>query len=327
MIIFLLASIISGCASVHSPDLVPSVHSPEPILADNAKANCIYSKLGAPLQRVEHYTGIVYNCIETFSDSGHTWSDWVSPWIIHNAKYNGWLAADPSKRQIIFTQNIIPANTTSNPNWLADCAAGSYNTYARQFATNLVDTGFGHSVIRLGVEMNGTWNVGSLGTTVAEWHQWGRCFAQEVQAMRGVPTSHLLFDWDVNANYRNIPLADFYPGNSYVDIIGIDAYDDSGISLPPVGNPTRWAILAGEPEGLNAVAAFAAEHGKPLSIPEWGTVTTQGDDGGYVSKMGAFIANNDIAFECWFNTGDDGIFQLNRAHAPLSVAAYIKAFR
>ena len=144
--------------------------------------------------------------------------------------------------------------------------------------------------------------------------------------MRGVPASHLLFDWDVNANYRNIPLADFYPGDSYVDIIGIDAYDDSGISLPRVVNSTRWATLAGEPEGLNALAAFAAEHGKPLSIPEWGTVTTQGDDTDYVSKMGTFIAYHDVAFQCWFNAGDDSIFQLNPSQAPLSLAAYIKAF-
>ena len=54
--------------------------------------------------------------------------------------------------------------------------------------------------------------------------------------MRGVPASHLLFDWNVNANYRNIPLADFYPGDSYVDIIGIDAYDEAAYFFP------RWKL-------------------------------------------------------------------------------------
>ena len=297
------------------------------IQTGDSKTNCIYARVGAALQQVERATGITYSCIETFSTADPGWSDWVSPWLTHTGSaYKAWLAADPTVRQIVLTQNIIPDTAASDPNWTAECAAGKYNAYAGQLAKNLVNAGFGYSVIRLGVEMNGTWNVGSLGATVVEWLQWARCFAQEVQAMRAVPGSHLLFDWDINANYRNIPLADFYPGDAYVDIIGIDAYDNSGISLPRVSNPARWAALAREPDGLDAIAAFATAHGKPLSIPEWGTVTTQGDDGDYVIHIGAFVANNDVAFQSWFNAGDDDIFQLNPVKAPLSVAAYVKAF-
>ena len=144
--------------------------------------------------------------------------------------------------------------------------------------------------------------------------------------MRAVPGSHLLFDWNVNASYRNIPLADFYPGNAYVDIIGIDFYDTSGQPLPPVGNPERWTALSRQPESLMEVAAFAAAHHKPLSFPGWATVGSQGDDAAYVTSMGAFIAHHDIAFQSWFDAGDNGILQLTAGGAPRSLRAYIEAF-
>lgn len=293
----------------------------------NSKTDCIHVALGTPLRQAEQNTGIRFNCVETFSNVDPTWFDWISPWVIRNGYgYKAWLATDPTSRQIILTINLIPDIVAHDPEWLEKCSGGDYNTYARELSRNLVDSGFGHSVIRLGAEMNGTWNVGSLGTTVTEWHQWGECFAQEVQAMRTINGNHFLFDWNVNANYRDIPLGDFYPGNAYVDIIGIDAYDDAPISLPSVHSPARWAALAGEPEGLDALETFASAHGKPLSIPEWATVASQGDDANYVTEMGAFVAAHDVAFQSWFDTGDDGIPQLSRSQAPLSLAAYIKAF-
>jgi len=293
----------------------------------NSKTDCIHVALGAPLRQAEQNTDIKFNCIEVFSNMDPAWPDWISPWVIRNGYgYKAWLAAAPTSRQVILTINLIPDIAARDPKWLEKCSSGDYNIYAKELSRNLIDSGFGYSVIRLGAEMNGTWNVGSLGTTVAEWHQWGECFAQEVQAMRAIHGSHFLFDWNVNANYRDILLSDFYPGNAYVDIIGIDVYDSSGISLPPVNSPARWAVLAGEPEGLDALEAFASAHGKPLSIPEWATVASQGDDANYVTEMGAFVASHDVAFQSWFDAGDDGIPQLSWSQAPRSLAAYKKAF-
>ncbi len=298
-----------------------------PVRAGDSKTTCIDSRLGQPLSQVEQLVGISYTCIEAFSNADPTWADWVSPWLIQpKYGYTTWLAAGRGRRQMILTMNLIPDQVASDSGWVAKCAAGDYDTYASELAANLAHAGFGDSVVRLGDEMNGTWNKDSLGTTPAQWRQWAGCFAQEVRSMRAVHGTHLLFDWNVNANYRDIPLADFYPGNSYVDIVGIDAYDSSGVDLPPVGSPARWAALAGEPGGLDEVAAFAAAHHKPLSIPEWGTVVSQGDDPSYVSHMASFVASHDVAFQSWFDSGTDGIFQLSRASAPRSLTAYRSAF-
>jgi hypothetical protein len=299
------------------------------IQAGDSKTNCIYVKLGAQLRQVDRDTGITYHCLETFSNENDTWSDWANPWVIQSEfGYKAWLAADPTGRQIILTTNLVPTEVSKEPGWAAQCAAGDYDQYATELARHLAATGFGYSVIRLGAEMNGNWNAGSLGTTVTSWHQWGRCFAREVTAMRAVRGTHFLFDWDINADFRNIPLADFYPGNAYVDLIGIDAYDIGAprLPLPGMNNPARWADLSAQPAGLDETEAFAVAHHKPLSFPEWATGSSPGDDGSYVAHMGAFIAKHDVAFQCWFDDGDDEILTLTPARAPRSLAAYRKAF-
>ena len=247
--------------------------------------------------------------------------------------YRAWLAHDPKQRTIILTQNLIPDSEANNPNWRAEGAAGDFNKYARDLAKVLVNSGFGYSVIRLGSEMNGVWANDTIGDNKTQWHQWAKYFAQIVMTMRSVKGAHFLFDWNVNVGVRPIPLSNYYPGNAYVDIVGIDFYDVG--AQTPASSPRRWASLSREPLGLDAVYAFAARHGKPLSIPEWGTVdpqstsggftsTSGGDDGAYVAHMGNFIASHDVAYQSWFDNGDDGVYQLVPAVAPKSVAAYVR---
>jgi hypothetical protein len=273
--------------------------------------------------------GITYNCVETFSNAASTWAEWANPWVDgqNGAPFDDWVAASPTSRTVIDTQDLIPSGVASDPNWLTECAAGDFNTYASQFAQNMVAGGLGYSVIRLEHEMNGTWEVGSLGTTQAEWTQWDQCWDQEVTSMRAVAGANFLFDWNVNADYQVIPLADFYPGNAYVDIIGIDAYDQSASNaIPAVGQPGRFQALAALPEDINDLLAFAKQQGKPLSIPEWGTVSSQGDDAAYVQGIASIVANNNVAYQSYFNANDDGILPLDPSVAPLTTAAYVAAF-
>ena len=121
-------------------------------------------------------------------------------------------------------------------------AATTTNT-PRHWLTNLVSYGAGNIVIRLGIEANGTWEADYVGTTNAEMSDWAKCYANEVTAMRAVPGTHFLFVWNPNICTADIPLSRWYPGNSYVDIIGADAYDGDCGTLKTVaqegGRPTR----------------------------------------------------------------------------------------
>lgn len=294
----------------------------------DSKTACIYVDLGAPLQAAEQATGVNYRCLMAFVTGSSTWAEWEKPWIVQpQFGYLGWLSAAPSARTLVITTNLVPNTVARYPNWRAAGAAGRYDTYARRLAANLVAAGLGNSVIRLGPEMNGPWEVDWIGTTTLQHEQWARSFAHMVSAMRSVRGAHFLFDWTVNAGYQDIPLLQYYPGNAYVNLVGVDAYDEAPIKLPPVGSPARWTVLVHEPLGLLQIYAFARQHHKPLSIPEWGTLSTYGDDGPYVQAMGAFIATHDVAYQAWYDVGDNHILELQAIQAPRSLAAYRSQFR
>lgn len=272
-------------------------------------------------------TGIRYQCVEVFATAASTWSQWTHPWVLApQYGYTRWLAADPTARTVILTVNLVPNDVARSPSWRASGAAGAFDPEARALARNLVAAGFGDSVIRLGPEMNGPWEVDWIGTAPAQWRDWARTFAQIVRSMRSVPGAHFLFDWNVNAGYKVLPLSGFYPGNSYVDIVGVDAYDESPVVLPPVGSPSRWTVLTTEPLGLDEIYAFARAHDKPASVPEWGTISIHGDDGSYVQQMGRFVATHVVAYQAWYDVGDNNILPLNAKAAPRSLAAYVASF-
>lgn len=312
-------------------------HSPRPpnvIQYGDSKSACLYvgsSNWAATLRSAEAATRRIFVCLETFSDAGSTWEQWENPWIT-GPKYGftGWVGDNATGRTLIVTQNLIPSSevNTSDPlAWEGPCASGAFDGQAARLASNLVAAGLGYSVIRLGQEMNGPWEPDFMGTTTAEQSAWAACFASEVGAMRSVRGANFLFDWNVAACSENIPLAGYYPGDAAVDLIGIDVYDIGCPSLP-TPSTTSFGALAAEPLGLNVVTAFAALHHKATSLPEWATQVPPkgaGDDGYYVAGIGQYVATNNVAFQSWYDSGDNGVLQLTASN-PNSLAAYVAAF-
>jgi hypothetical protein len=301
---------------------------PEPITAGDSKADCIYvgGDDEANVDGVEQLTGHRFNCIETFTDADTTWSDWTDAWIADQGGFTQWV--EQPGHQLIVTQNLVPDSVATQNGWETTCASGAYDSYDKQFATKLIDAGMGSSVIRLGHEMNGNWYTDSLPDTIAGDAAWAQCFATIVTQMRSVRGAHFLFDWDVNPAVRPIDFASYYPGNQYVDIIGIDLYDQFGdTSTPPsVTAPDRFNALAAQPDSLDDLEAFAAAHGKPVSFPEWSTVLAQGDDPDYVNAMANFTNTHDVAYQSWFDDGAGGTAPLGVAGNSQSTAAYISHF-
>ena len=194
----------------------PTTRPPALIRAGDSKTTCIdvalkNYNLPASLAPVQRATHIRFNCLVTYSNADVSWAAWVSPWIFGpQYGFKQWLNADRLHRTIVVTQNLVPDNVDRQAGSQAQCDSGAFCGYGRQLAAHLIRNGFGCSVVRLGPEMNGTWYYDSLGTTPASWHDWAKCFAQTVDAMRSVRGGHFLFDWNVNAGYRPIPLAAYY---------------------------------------------------------------------------------------------------------------------
>ena len=191
------------------------------------------------LDGISSSTGVVYNCINTFANPAASWAIWEAPWMFSTASdgYDAWLAAS-SSHQMVMAIDLIPqaVSNVSNPlTWEQPCANGDYSQYATTLAQNLVSYGAGSIVIRLAREGNGDWETDYVGTTSAETAAWAKCYANEVTAMRAVSGAHFLFVWNPNICTANIALSQWYPGNSYVDIVGADAYDKDCLTLKSAG--------------------------------------------------------------------------------------------
>lgn len=317
------------------PTSTPSVSSSSGLItAGPSRSECIDPDNASSLSQIQSSvnswdaaTGSTVTCLLAYLNGAQAWSDWSNPWITQSQYgYNSWVAQAPQSRQLVLDVNLIPSSLAdvANPlSWEQSCAAGDFNNYATELGTNLVAAGLQNSVIRLGTEMNGPWELDFVGNTTQEQGLWAQCFANEVTGLRQAAGEHFLMDWDINSCTQPIPYANYYPGNAYVDIIGIDQYN--GTCASP-NTPVTFAQLASEPYGLNALQAFATAQGKPMSIPEWGLSSSpSGDDPSYIDGIASTVANGDYAFEAYFNVVDGGTMLLNSS-TPQSLAAYSQAF-
>jgi hypothetical protein len=319
------------------------VHGTPPITAGDSKADCITANTpGGVLTQstfaaLRNLTGVTFNCVNTFNSAMPSWTAWERPWMFSDPRfgYLAWLAADPA-HQVILTMDLIPAPVSAGTTpltWERACANGAYDQHAAALAKNLVSYGAGNTVIRLGAEGNGTWEHDYVGSTSTEMADWAKCYDNEVTAMRSVAGTDFLFVWNPNVCTDNLPLAGWYPGDSYVSIIGADAYDEDCVSRKTVGQE-GWQAFATESKSrasaspnfpsLDNIESFAIAHGKPMSFPEWGLDSGR-DDPAYVTDMANMFFDDDFAYQSYFDNGDKGTAALGSSISR-STAAYQQVY-
>jgi hypothetical protein len=218
-------------------------------------------------------------------------------------KGSGWAAMDgaanikawsSSPYRLAIGVPILPGVGT-----LAQGATGAYNQYFTTLGENLVSDNEADAILRLGWEFNGNWFTWSVGNAtdaanfVAFWRQ-------IVTTMRAVPGEKFKFLWNPNAPSPTTYTPDqAYPGDAYVDYIGTDVYDNFwGTPFTP---QVAWGHQLIQQWGLGWLAAFAAEHNKPIAIPEWSDEYRTdghglGDDPSFIDNMANWFVSNDVAF-------------------------------
>ncbi len=261
------------------------------------------SALQSAVTKFDAVTGTSVTCLSAYLNGAQSWSAWEQPWITQTQYgYTSWVADAPQSRELVVQVDLIPNSLkdTKDPlTWERSCAAGNFDSHATQLGTSLVAAGLQHSVIRLGAEMNGDWEADFVGTTTVEQQLWVNCFKNEVRSLRQVTGGHFLIDWDPNPCSFNIPYANLYPGNSFVNILGIDLFD---VSCAAPKTPISFAQLESQPSGLTSFEALARAHHKPLSLPEWGLLKKpSGDDPGFIDGIGSTFTSRDFAFETYFD--------------------------
>ncbi|GAB6901793.1 glycoside hydrolase family 26 protein [Kineosporia succinea] len=228
--------------------------------------------------------------------------------------------------RMVYATAMLPTQDDSAT--MAAGAAGEYDQYFKTLAQNLVNADQGDSIIRLGWEFNlsaSRWHPDTKANFIGYWRH-------IVEAMRSVPgTEKLEFDWNPNIGGEVYDSTKYYPGNQYVDYVGIDTYDISWVegSYPypkscnaackQSSRETAWNNTLNGTFGLNFWADFARSKGKPLTLPEWGLWERPDGHGGgdnkyYIQQMFDFIndPSNNVGYHSYFevNVGSSGSHML-----------------
>lgn len=225
---------------------------------------------------------------------------------------------------------------------LGRCAAGEYDPRWRTLARTLVRHHRSDAIVRPGWEMNNTWFPWSA---VGRPRSYIGCFRHIVTAMRGVPGGAFTFTWNPSIGAGAMPAERAWPGDAYVDQVGVDVFNWAGGGAVP-GDPrqrafqarSRWETKLAGNHGLRFWATFAAAHGATLSLPEWGLARRpgeapgSGDDPEFVRGILDFVLNrgNHVAYACYFDTiSPDADHRLTGAPPPfpLAAAAFVQVVR
>ncbi|HVS79270.1 MAG TPA: glycosyl hydrolase [Candidatus Saccharimonadales bacterium] len=228
-------------------------------------------------------------------EASDTWANISGPgWML-----NPWSDSHYSEKLVLGVPMLPSGSGTVS---LATGATGAYNSYFQTLAQNLVNDGMDKTVIRLGWEFNGGWYKwaanGNTSSFISYWQQ-------IVNTMRAVSGQHFKFLWNPVNLLQQFPAANAYPGDSYVDYIGDDVYNQSWISNYTDAT-ARWNDIYNGTEGLAYWVSFAEQHNKPIVFPEWGTGTRSdghggGDDPNFIQNMYTVMTSTNTGFESYWD--------------------------
>jgi hypothetical protein len=274
------------------------------------------------------FRGRPNDVIVMYTDRG-SWRSVTSPWMGGSTSTFAGFAGT-----WVISQPLFPDSGPEKGN-LTDCAAGDYDAHWRQFGRWLVSNGRGNSFVRLGWEFNGLW----FAWAATDPQAWIQCFRHASSAIKAA-SPKVRIDWNLNAHgsTTSVGAFDLYPGDQYVDVVGIDTYDQ----YPPSPTSAAFDAQCNGDAGLCQVITFARTHNKLFSVPEWGVVSQQntkagragaagGDNPIYVEKMyETFIRNADIlAYEAYFPDSEINNVRSSLVDPnlnPSSAAAYQRLF-
>jgi hypothetical protein len=217
-------------------------------------------------------------------------------------------------------------------------ANGTNDGIYRLAARYLRDGGYGDAIIRLGWEFDGGWYPWSSNGNCALWQTaWRRVH----DVFRSV-SPNFRFDWNATASYLPTQAACAWPGDNYVDIVGLDYYD-KGLAAAYDPATGTWADPAGVFNtqvlpNLRYQRDFAIAHGKQVSYPEWALATGGsearggGDNPAFIQGMYDWMASlpatgpGSLAYQSYFNedAAHDGLHRLD--HFPNAQARYRQLF-
>jgi hypothetical protein len=248
------------------------------------------------------------------------------PWVIGSIK--GHLG----NMRLLLSVPLVNAGYSNDQAALAAYAANptTWDSNFTILARNLVAAGFSNAVIRLMWEPDsGIYSSDDLTSAANYAALWRDAYT----AMASVTGANFQWAWYWGANFDAVTNATAYPGNSYVNYVTFDFYDqswDGSCSIPYNGSNFTAAqescLWSGDFDGvLSGLASFASAHDKPIGIGEFGVIDRSdghggGDDPTFLNRFSAWMSSNNVAWASYFNFNSGGNAIL--ADYPNSLAAY-----
>jgi hypothetical protein len=250
-----------------------------------------------------------------------TWAQFTGAYL-YNAgggftNLNQWGAIPSSQQMVLGLPACVGASAGSGGStWSAE-SSGTNDTYWTQLGNNLIAWGYGNAIIRLGREFNGNWYNWCPGVSGDTAAQYIAGWQHIVTLLRGLSGAQFKFMWNPSLGTSGsgssgmegatpTDVLQWYPGNAYVDSIGIDIYDwgtytsqtTPPFSTPPLVNQGyNYTTLETALDGLNTIIDFANRNGLPVAFPEWGLQTWLsggnyiggGDDPFFITEIADYL--------------------------------------
>lgn len=195
---------------------------------------------------------------------------------------------------------------------LARIAAGAFDGYIESWARGIRSI-HGTVFLRFDHEMNGSWypwSTGVAGQTasayVAAWRHIHRVFANN--GVRNVK-----WIWSPNVEYTgSTPLAQLYPGDAYVDYVGVDGYN--------WGPVDQWHVWSSFAQVFGpTLADVSSLTRRPLMLSEVATGTLGGDKAAWITDFFAqLVADPQIKAFIWFDADKEQDWRIDSSPAALA---------
>lgn len=301
-----------------STPIGPGPSSTMPTAPSNPPSPVPLAQLGACGSCIGGPPGI--DAVQAFESQVGRSADYVLVWgwaqTPHDFEYSFQYLSQlwPSSYMLEWTVPMIMDGTT-----FADVTAGTYDS-SYLSAAQTIAARDPHARIRIGQEMNGNWEPWSIGGPAGSAEEYVAAYRHIVALFRSV-SPDFTFVWNPSlGSWGGIDPAPSYPGDDVVDYISMDVYEDKNYLS---GSPdARWNdILTRDGRGLDWLASFAAAHGKPIGIDEWGT---NYDDGSFIAHMHDWMAAHHVAYEMYWDS--DAAFSGSFASHPSNGTLFATLF-
>lgn len=206
-------------------------------------------------------------------------------------------------------------NTGDQPAYrLSAIINGTYDGYVRSWATGIAALPF-PVVVRFAHEMNGNWypwceqvNGNQPGDYVKAWRHVHDIF-------RAAGARNVTWLWSPNVSYPGAaPLRRLYPGDAYVDWIGLSGY---------YGTAGRQSYISFNQIFTGTFAQLRTFTRKPIVVTETGATNAAGQQARWITEMFAQLPSHpDVIGVIWFESTKEIDWRI--AGTPAAAAAFAR---